>query len=305
MHGQGREAYKTRQREQAAKLQAKADQWYKLRATLKAQCSLELNDKLLQVNPDPLHLWNQRREHGELDLEKELQVTAQALQNNPKAYGAWFHRKWCMTTLLTPDASSQVLPQELALTEKFLQRDERNFHCWNYRRFVVGLMLGGRANGAWSQGPPMGAQHAHGSTTLPVPNDPDAVLQAEWDFTTRKIHDNFSNFSAFHYRSKLLRAETNELDIVENAIFTEPDDQTAWWYHRFLLENTKDSFDWSSHLESLRELSEEVPDCKWVWLGILGVEQRLDKPVDHSIIEKLIAVDPDRKARYEYLLANK
>jgi len=26
-----------------------------------------------------------------------------------------------------------------------------------------------------------------------------------------------------------------ELAIVENAVFTEPDDQSAWWYHQFLL----------------------------------------------------------------------
>ena len=70
--------------------------------------------------------------------------------------------------------------------------------------------------------------------------------------------DNFSNYSAFHYRSKVLEqlpdregagaaaAEQQcvfgmdivreELDMVVDAAFTEPYDQSAWWYHRFLLD---------------------------------------------------------------------
>jgi geranylgeranyl transferase type-2 subunit alpha len=74
---------------------------------------------------------------------------------------------------------------------------------------------------------------------------------SEFDFSTRKISENFSNYSAFHHRSVFLRATISgssdseesllerlreEYSIVESAVFTEPDDQSAWWYYRFLVQ---------------------------------------------------------------------
>lgn len=73
----------------------------------------------------------------------------------------------------------------------------------------------------------------------------------ELNFCTSKINDNFSNYSSWHYRSKLLPqlrphptdahrpidAPTLrfELDMVMDATFTAPEDSSAWFYQRWLL----------------------------------------------------------------------
>lgn len=111
-------------------------------------------------------------------------------------------------------------------------------HGWDYRRHVI------------SSSP---------STSTP---------QKEFEYTTSKIMSSFSNFSAWHYRSTLLRhrlvamqdddarkaeldsgmpfadsTQTNvakkmmvtEFELVRQALYTDPSDQSSWFYHRALM----------------------------------------------------------------------
>ncbi|XP_039602288.1 geranylgeranyl transferase type-2 subunit alpha [Polypterus senegalus] len=187
---------------------------------------LILSGQLLAANPDFATLWNFRREiflhlkeeknPEELQtlFEKELSFLETCLRVNPKSYGTWHHRGWVLDHSPHPDWKV-----ELELCSKFLQFDERNFHCWDYRRLVV--------------------QRAEVSP------------QEELEFTHKLIGTNFSNYSSWHYRSTLLplvypdtecrvgradeEALLTEYELVQNALFTDPNDQSAWFYYRWLL----------------------------------------------------------------------
>ncbi|BFZ13256.1 hypothetical protein BsWGS_16295 [Bradybaena similaris] len=181
--------------------------------------------EVLAVNPDFYTLWNYRKETF-LELQKtkpreelqkmflsELAFLESCLRVNHKSYGTWHHRCFVMNTMPEPDWA-----RELELCNEFLKYDERNFHCWDYRRFVVKR----------SNVPP----------------------EAELKFSLSKINNNFSNYSSWHYRSKLLpvlypdvkqpmgvseEALLKEYELVQNGFFTDPDDQSNWFYHRWLM----------------------------------------------------------------------
>ena len=140
-------------------------------------------------------------------LAGELALLEGAIGMNPKAYCLWMHREWVVDQMVAAGVPG-VLDTELALCEKLLQADERNFHCWGYR--VAVARKAGRG--------------------------PDAELA----YTSDRIDRNFSNYSAWHYRARFLHAAggarlADERGLVERAAFTDPADQSAWIYNRWVL----------------------------------------------------------------------
>ncbi|KAG2607939.1 hypothetical protein PVAP13_4NG303600 [Panicum virgatum] len=143
--------------------------------------AIGLSFKLLEINPEAYTAWNYRKlafQHNIKELydpeairsaaDDELRVVEVALRQNPKSYGAWYHRKWLLNQKLAPVDSKR----EFGLLDKLLKVDARNFHGWNYRRFLARFMG--------------------------VPDE------EELKYTMDKISDNFSNYSAWHNRSILL-----------------------------------------------------------------------------------------------------
>ena len=236
-------------------------------------------EKLLLVNPDVHTLWNFRREmlfarcgDGEaVDVGPELALTATCLKKNPKSYGSWHHRLWAVRR------DPARAEGELALCAEFLKLDERNFHCWNYRRDVSRLA---------------------GETE-------DAAAA----YARSRLEANFSNYSAFHeLAARLPRAldrETarRELDVAKQALFCEPDDQSAWWYHADVLgrrAHDRDLLD--AEIASIRELRDLEPNSKWPALALLRLLLRRAPEVDAAEVRvlhaDLLRIDPSHAHMY-------
>ncbi|KAJ9166460.1 hypothetical protein P3X46_021211 [Hevea brasiliensis] len=135
-----------------------------------------------------------------LEINHEFTPLENALRQNFSSYGAWHHRKWVLSKGFCS------IDKELRLLEKFQSTDPRNFHAWNCRRVHPDL-----------------------------------------------INKNISNYSGWHNRSVLLsnlmkknvegfskRDEvlTREHELVRQALFTDEDDQSGWFYRLWLLEQT-------------------------------------------------------------------
>lgn len=220
--------------------------------------SSEVTGFIVQWNSDRQFL-STPKEIKEL-ITDDLAMTMAALKLHPKVYWIWNHRGWCLNNVPHgPGTEQEGDPRgwekefwktELYVVEKLLDADSRNcmifrlmqqhlltillVHAWSYRRIVL--------------------------ANMPIPRPETSELA----YTTRKIESNFSNFSAWHQRSKVLSSlwskgeldpiqskeegmclrgsqrhmanhMLKEFDLTHNAMYTDPKDQSVWIYHRWLI----------------------------------------------------------------------
>lgn len=115
-------------------------------------------------------------------ITSELTFTIPLLLEAPKCYWIWNHRRWTLqqATLRLPTPSARLIwERELGLAGKMLAKDQRNFHAWGYRAWVVSQLEGEALGGG-------------------------SMAESEFKYTTDKIHADLSNFSAWHCRSRLI-----------------------------------------------------------------------------------------------------
>ena len=104
------------------------------------------------------------------------------IKAHPKCYWIWNYRLWLLQqaiVVLPVAAARRVWEEELGLVSMMLNRDQRNFHAWGYRRHVVGKLEGHELAG-------------------------NSMAEDEFAYTRRKIEGALSNFSAWHHRSKII-----------------------------------------------------------------------------------------------------
>lgn len=178
-------------------------------------------------------------------LNDELKFVMSQLRKFPKVYWIWNHRRWCLFKLV--DLNQVNWDFEFKTVGKMLELDKRNFHGWQYRRFVVENL-----------------------ELEKLKNNNDKAMEGllrlnldEFDYTTAKILIDFLNFSAWHNRTKLipkiydlitqnislstidhpslhlfqnpLTILNNDLELIKTGIYMSPEDNSVWSYLYWLL----------------------------------------------------------------------
>lgn len=245
---------------------------------------------MLNKNPEFYTFWNYRRklvinalweesDTTNAQIRAELQFLVPLLIQFPKCYWIWNYRIWLLEEakkFTQIEDATRFWKDELVLVSKMLTRDERNFHGWDYRRVVVSQIerLRGEEGGS--------------------------MVRAEFDYTTKMIRKALHNFSALHYRSKLIprllaEAEASEserremleteLDMMQEAL-VDPFNQSAWFYHAFLMNtlhpNTSPSerillevtihdrqHYYEQEIARIKEMLEDFDDCKWIYQTLI------------------------------------
>ncbi|GLB35125.1 putative rab-protein geranylgeranyltransferase [Lyophyllum shimeji] len=278
--------------------------------------ALHLTSRLLQLNPEFYTIWNYRRsiflngifpqssaEEINNFISDDLATTMAALKAHPKVYWIWNHRRWCLENTPSGPGSEEHgefngwrkanWDRELFVVEKMLDADPRNFHAWNYRRYVLAGIPEKRSE------------------------------KSELAYTARKIEANISNFSAWHQRSKVLtslregsgvsltKLREEEFELLRNAMYTDPHDQSVWMYHRWLMGSGEDREELESEITAIQELLEEQPDSKWCMESIVYHKRLLLRNHSGSIdtaqlvadcqglLQRLETLDPVRRRRYQ------
>lgn len=222
-------------------------------------------------------------------VKEDLQFLIPLIKQYPKCYWIWNHRSWLLATAtqhLPAQTALQLWQGELALDGKMLAMDSRNFHAWDYRRKIVEELerLGEKS-----------------------------MVEPEFEYTTKMIQSNLSNFSAWHNRSQLIprlleerdadagsrkKLFDNEFELITTALYTDPYDQSLWSYHQYLMSTLDskspiNSTDYTrktavlspvtdedrlayleQELESIKEMLDGAEDCKYIYQALLEYSKR-------------------------------
>jgi geranylgeranyl transferase type-2 subunit alpha len=216
--------------------------------------NLELTEKAAALFTDNYTVWNYRREiimeivfnkpektieDKEKFIISELKLLLKLLTKNQKSFPLWFHRQWCIVKGIELNGKAfekedSILKNELKLCAELLVQDGRNFHCWNYKAWLLEL------------------ERENINKMFNEPEKREKALremfEREYNYTTQLISKDFSNYSTWYYRSKMLPylfPDTmylisipkikEELETLKQALYTEPKDQSCWNHHRWLV----------------------------------------------------------------------
>ncbi|CAD2111182.1 geranylgeranyl transferase type-2 subunit alpha, putative [Plasmodium vinckei petteri] len=175
-------------------------------------------------------------------MENENSMIEDILVKFSKCNELWFHKLWIIKYCIKNDLIDlKYLLNEIEYCKNSLHIDDRNYHCWNYRSYIISCI-----------------NIYEKKTKEKLPKNMDSIEINENDknndveqnvnnfnvqtsnckLSKLLIERNFSNFSAWYLKYSLKEELINineELELIKNAIFTDPSDQSLWEYYRWFL----------------------------------------------------------------------
>jgi len=218
---------------------------------------------------------------------------------------------------------------EMGLVAKMLSYDSRNFHAWHYRREVVKALEELKRQ-------ELGGEKGHASAAVEA-----SMAEQEFEYTTKMIRTNLSNFSAWHNRTQLIprllderqaddtarrKMLDDEIDLITQALYTDPYDQSLWFYHQYLMTTLSPKVPeralvvrtltrhermeyLDAQLDLLKDMLDGTDDCKWIYQALLTTSQqyldldagneRISTIEMRSWLQQLRQLDPLRKGRWD------
>jgi len=104
-----------------------------LKSEEKSERVLQLTVDALDQNPANYTVWYYRREVLKAlksDLKKEMKYCREMIEEHPKNYQVWQHRRALIEWAQDPST-------ELRFTEMILSADQKNYHAWQHRQWVL------------------------------------------------------------------------------------------------------------------------------------------------------------------------
>lgn len=182
---------------------------------------LELTEAIIRINPAHYSAWQYRYEtllELSADLTTELKLMDELGVKFLKNYQVWHHRRLLVTLTKSPRA-------ELEFIQKGLEVDEKNYHTWSYRQWLLA--------------------HFDGITS-----DQGNIWDGELNFVDVMLTKDVRNNSAWHHRffvvwgcgtregeEDRLEVFRRELIYVKQSISIAPNNSSAWNFLRGILEH--------------------------------------------------------------------
>lgn len=279
--------------------------------------------------PAPPSELNTAQQEILLLIKEDLAFLIPLLKNFPKCYWIWNHRAWLLQQAsehLPVESAKRLWQGELGLVSKMLSMDSRNFHGWSYRRTVIRAL-----------------ETCDSHTKHQSQDTQDSMTEHEFAYTTKMIKTNLSNFSAWHNRlqliPKLLRERhadgqarrkllDDEFDFILQALYTDPYDQSLWFYHNWIMSTLSPDASPSSaivldlaneeriqylelQMDTIKDILDGSDDCKYIYQALLTYSAQylhIEPKAKHinatemnMWLDQLEKLDPLRKGRWQDL----